>query len=112
LPEEVVTQLQTHAWPGNVRELRNAVQAYAALGALPDAVARDPAGVDALLARLVDPERPYHELKDDLFARFTRVYLVRLLERTKGNQSAAARLSGLERSYLGKLLAKHGLARP
>jgi DNA-binding protein Fis len=43
--------------------------------------------------------------------RFTRAYLERLLAATEGNQSEAARISGLERSYLGKLLGKLGLRR-
>jgi DNA-binding NtrC family response regulator len=110
LPAEVITQLQRHTWPGNARELRNAVQAYVALGALPDTV-READSIDAALRRMIDPEQPYQELKDALFARFTRLYLQELLKKTGGNQSAAARLSGIERSYLGKLLAKHGLAR-
>jgi DNA-binding protein Fis len=32
-----------------------------------------------------------------------------LLEHTEFNQSRAARLSGLERSYLGRLLTKYGI---
>jgi DNA-binding protein Fis len=35
-----------------------------------------------------------------------------LITRTNGNQSEAARISGLDRSYLGKLLAKHGVVKP
>ena len=34
-----------------------------------------------------------------------------LLERTGGNQSEAARISGVERSYLSKLLGKYGVKR-
>jgi len=30
---------------------------------------------------------------------------------TGGNQSTAARIAGLNRSYLGRLLVKHGLSR-
>jgi DNA-binding protein Fis len=43
---------------------------------------------------------------------FTRAYLLLLLERTGGNQSEAARISGVERSHLRKMLAKHGLLGP
>jgi DNA-binding protein Fis len=53
--------------------------------------------------------RGYHEQKDALVDRFTRIYLQAMLTHTGNNQSAAARLSGLDRTYLRKLLAKHGL---
>jgi len=43
-----------------------------------------------------------------LFERFTRVYLQRLMLAAKNNQSEAARISGLDRTYLRKLLAKFG----
>ncbi len=41
--------------------------------------------------------------------RFTRAYLSNLMERTGGNQSEAARLSGLERTYIGRLIGRLGL---
>jgi DNA-binding NtrC family response regulator len=109
LPEDVVEALMRHHWPGNVRELRNAVEAYAALGTLPRAGAANADTIDAALNEFVDPSREYAAQKAELLQRFTRAYLRRLLESTQGNQSEAARLSGLERSYLGKLLSKLGL---
>jgi DNA-binding protein Fis len=39
------------------------------------------------------------------------VYLERLMAHTSGNQTAAAKIAGLDRSYLGTLLVKHGLTR-
>jgi DNA-binding NtrC family response regulator len=35
--------------------------------------------------------------------------LSRLLERTQGNISAAAKIAGTERRHLGRLLQKHGI---
>jgi len=110
----VIAQLQRRRWPGNVRELRNVVQAYAALGRLPGAPhAPDAGGANAgeRLARSIDVTRPYADQKDELVEQFTREYLVRLMQHTGGNQSAAARLSGLDRSWLWRLLVKHGLAK-
>ena len=42
---------------------------------------------------------------------FTRKYVAALLERTRGNQTEAARIAGLDRTYFGRLLAKLGKAR-
>ena len=109
LPDSVVAQLQLRGWPGNVRELRSAIQYYAALGTLPADRARW--GGDALdlaLSEFIDIAQTYADQKDALFERFTRVYLQRLMLGAKNNQSEAARVSGLDRTYLRKLLAKFG----
>lgn len=106
LPEEVLERLRCHDWPGNVRELRNAVETYLALGKLQLREQVKSSNLEGALAHFVDPEQPYAEQKARLMAHFSRVYLTRLLERTAGNRSEAARVSGLERSYLSKLLAK------
>jgi DNA-binding protein Fis len=63
------------------------------------------------LGDLVDVTRPYAAQKDELSERFTRLYLQALMSHTNGNQSAAAKLADLDRSYLGKLLVKHGLSK-
>lgn len=109
LTDEVLADLTSRAWPGNVRELRGALAAYAALGALP-AASRPRGGVLSLaLDELVDVHRPYAEQKDELTDRFAERYLRALLAHTEGNQSVAAKVAGLDRSYLGKLVARYGL---
>ena len=112
LPADVLERLRALAWPGNARELRNVVQAYAALGVLPEA---PPVAADALeivLRQLIDPGGSYQAQKEAFSDRFARVYLELALARARGNQSEAARVLGLERSYLGKLLVKHGITKP
>jgi len=52
---------------------------------------------------------PYQDQKERFVEIFSRVYFGDLLLKAGGNQSEAARLSGVERSYLGKLLAKYGV---
>ena len=42
---------------------------------------------------------------------FTRRYLSSLLDHTQGNQSEAARIAGLDRTYLGRMIARLGLSR-
>jgi transcriptional regulator with GAF, ATPase, and Fis domain len=109
LPTEALEALAQHHWPGNVRELRNAVEAYVALGTVPKSVLSGELESDSALEAFIDPTKPYSEQKHELLQRFTRAYLERLLRQTSGNQSEAARVSGLERSYLGKLIDKLGL---
>ncbi len=109
LPEDVLTSLENQSWPGNARELRNAVEAYLAIGLLTQSAAGSE--LEGPLESWVDPTQAYAEQKDALLAAFTRIYLERLLEHTGGNQSEAARIAGLERSYLGKLASKLGVKR-
>jgi transcriptional regulator with GAF, ATPase, and Fis domain len=110
LPPAVVEALKSRVWRGNARELRNAIQSFAAVGqvpaAPPDAVAMTP---DAFYEGAVDPTRPYAEQKELVVGEMTRVYLRGVLAYTNGNQAAAARVAGLDRTHLGRLLAKHGM---
>jgi DNA-binding NtrC family response regulator len=111
LPDDVIDQLRARPWPGNVRELRNAVQAFAALGVLPQPKRARSSALDGALGDLVDVTRPYADQKEDLVDRFTRAYLLALLAHTGGNQRVAAELAGLDRTYLGRLLVKHGIGK-
>jgi two-component system nitrogen regulation response regulator GlnG len=109
LPKEIVSQLEVRSWPGNARELRNAIQSYAALGVLPEDRSRRAGDLlDQALSEYTDVGQSYADQKDALFERFTRVYLARLMVAAKNNQSEAARMSNLDRTYLRKLLAKFG----
>jgi DNA-binding NtrC family response regulator len=109
LPADVLEELKARDWPGNLRELKNALRAFVAIGVLtpgPRSVSRSLL-VDAL-SEHIDFERPYAELKDELVESFQRLYIERLLSHTDGNQSAAARISGLERSYFSKIARRLG----
>ncbi|WP_394821529.1 sigma 54-interacting transcriptional regulator [Pendulispora albinea] len=109
LPDDVLVELRARSWPGNVRELRNAIRSYAAIGLLPADRARWGAdGLDMALSEFVDVARSYSDQKDALFERFTRAYLHRLMLAARNNQTEAARIAGLDRTYLRKLLAKFG----
>ncbi|MBW2526708.1 MAG: sigma 54-dependent Fis family transcriptional regulator [Deltaproteobacteria bacterium] len=109
LPETIIDQLAQMPWPGNARELRNAVEAYAALGTIQAHQGLPSTDLDRVLRSHLELARPYGEQKDALVERFTRLYLETLLDHTKGNQTAAARLAGLGRSYFNRLLQKYGL---
>jgi DNA-binding NtrC family response regulator len=117
LDEEMLAELSARDFPGNVRELRNAVLTYLALGELagecaPAAV--DPARAAGLQGGMPAPrfDVPYLAQRDALVEAFTREYMAQLLEHAQGNQVQAARIAGLDRSYLGRMLGKLGLLRP
>jgi DNA-binding NtrC family response regulator len=107
-------RLERYHWPGNVRELRNVITRAVALSgpdddfqSLPFVLRPTAAAPDEAPAFRAD--RPFHEAKDELIARFEREYLADLVQRAGGNLSQAARLAGLERKFLYKLLERAGL---
>jgi two-component system, NtrC family, nitrogen regulation response regulator GlnG len=109
LPRSVLSQLCQHHWPGNVRELMHAVEAYAAVGELPSFQPLALGGLGKALADHIDLDQPYDELKQRFNEVFQEAYLRQLLAVTGGNISQAARQSGLERSYLSRLVSRYKL---
>ncbi|MFZ5425861.1 MAG: sigma-54-dependent transcriptional regulator [Thermodesulfobacteriota bacterium] len=117
LPEKEITPdalgyLAGREWPGNVRELLNFIRRLVVFS--PGEV------IDAQAARMVDgggglvPAQScalgsYQEAKNHALEAFTRAYVDQLLGRTKGNISEAARVSGLERASLQKILKRLGI---
>ena len=109
---ETLACLRRYAWPGNVRELENVIERAAVLADGPDITPRDlPAEIRE--AGLVDgmarePTRTYHAAVEE----FKRGLLASTLRRTNGNRTRAARLLGLQRTYLARLIRDLGLAGP
>jgi DNA-binding NtrC family response regulator len=125
LPESLFSQetlelIAAHRWPGNVRELRNMVESAVAMGEAPELDSRPAArpaatGAGEELANSSSPADviapllglEYKEARDRLLREFESRYLRRLVDRTKGNISRAAREAAMDRSHLTDLLARH-----
>ncbi|MEM9195073.1 MAG: sigma 54-interacting transcriptional regulator [Myxococcota bacterium] len=104
---EFMAALRKGAWPGNVRELRN----YLERSAIFDQPAPPAAEDLAHMAQLVDPTVPYQESRRRVLEEFERSYAEALLEYHRGNVSKAAREAGMGRTYLHRLLRRHGVER-
>jgi DNA-binding NtrC family response regulator len=108
-------KLVAYGWPGNVRELRNVVARAVALGAPGTPFAQMPVILGAAVVKtggepVARADRPFHEAKAELVERFERDYLNDLLAQHGNNLSQAARIAGVERKHLYRLLAKLGIA--
>jgi DNA-binding NtrC family response regulator len=112
LTPEALACLRRYAWPGNVRELENVIERAAVLADGPDVTLRDlPADIrDAGLTDGVAREaaRTYHAAVEE----FKRGLIASTLRRTAGNRTRAARILGLQRTYLARLIRDLGLAGP
>ena len=116
LTEDALDVLKRHSWPGNVRELRNVLEKTFALaekqeigseGVMVGSVGEHPAEKAAAAAggAVVDANLPYADARE----RFEKTYLVALLEKNDMNVSKAARVAGIHRQSLHRLLKKHGI---
>ncbi len=117
LTADTITFLQTRPWRGNVRELQNVIEHMAVIAEAgrpiepADIPTYDEAPVaDAGLPTALMNEA-FHTAKDTLIAHFEQEYLSRLTTRAGGNMSKAARLAGVDRTTLYRLMEKHGFRR-
>jgi DNA-binding NtrC family response regulator len=111
--------LQDQPWRGNVRELQNVIEHTVVLlqaGAeiRPDDIpflGDDRPVRDTRVLRDDGQRNEYHIARDQVIADFEREYLSWLVGRTAGNMSKAARIAGVDRTTLYRLMEKHGLQR-
>ena len=103
---QAMERLLTHEWPGNVRELANVIERAIVLGWGPQVALQDLSPVIASKApdALVDG-LPYREALDACRQQI----IVRTLSQTQGNRAAAAKLLGIERRHLLRLMKCFGI---
>jgi transcriptional regulator with GAF, ATPase, and Fis domain len=116
LGPEVLERLEAWRWPGNVRELRAFVERVVALGperalALLDGSAEPgpPVKVSAEAMPSVDVSVPFKELREQWLSHLEREYLSALFATHGRDVTGAAERAGLDRSYVHRLIRKHGL---
>ncbi len=140
LSDEAIWLLRRHPWPGNVRELQNVIEhavvladpgqrigpeALPLIGAdsphvFPSGDGRDN-GAFGFAGGSTDPltdligdvnvEEEYHVARERVLAAFERRYVIALINRAGGNMSSAARMAGVDRTTLYRLIEKHDLER-
>jgi DNA-binding NtrC family response regulator len=111
---QVLSDMSKHDWPGNVRELRNYVERSVVLQSASPTLRRGqgaggPGHSVAGPINGIDLSVPFRIAKDAVIDSFERSYLSQLLEAAGGNMSKAARMAGMDRMYLHRLVQKHGL---
>jgi DNA-binding NtrC family response regulator len=107
---QAFAQLGAHNWPGNVRELENRVQQLVVLST--EEIIHDVSGVLEGTEHIVVPEvgpTTYRDEKRRLLDDFERDYVRRLLDRTAGNLSEAARIAGVDRKNFWAMARRHGM---
>jgi DNA-binding NtrC family response regulator len=110
--DAAVTWLRLHHWPGNVRELKNAIERLALLSEsdvidvpiLQELVGNDGAIVERELNRLARTLLTLATKEPSKLDAIQRVLVEQALASAKGNKSAAARLLGVHRKMLERMV--------
>lgn len=99
--QEALQKLIAYEWPGNVRELANVIESAVVLGQGPDLTPHDlPAKIVATMPKTLRGGFTYHGAIDD----YRRELIAKTLAQTQGNRAAAAKILGLQRTYLSRLI--------
>jgi DNA-binding NtrC family response regulator len=100
-----IEMLRDYTWPENVRELRTHVERCLAADEVVEP-GDDPTSIEL---PGIDPGMPIREARAEWVQYFERRYLGELLDKTNQNVSAAARIAGVDRVHMHRLLKAHGL---
>jgi DNA-binding NtrC family response regulator len=122
LTDDAVVALRAHRWPGNVRELQNAIEHTVVLlepgqpvraADIPlHGTSRPPKRTSAEVCGSFDLlQQSYHEARERVIAQFERRYIEELVAAAEGNMSKAARIAGVDRTTLYRLMERHSLQR-
>lgn len=109
---EVLNELLSRSWPGNTRQLENLIRRWYAMTSDREITQHHlfaEAGASEADSMDLDLEKPYQDLKERAVEAFTLDYLNRLLQQTKGNISLSAKISGLRRQSLQKIIKRYGI---
>jgi DNA-binding NtrC family response regulator len=123
---EALESLRRRPWVGNVRELQNVIEHAVVLldpGAevgpsdipvmddAPESIMGQDPGEDEFAFNGSLFEQPYHDARERVIAEFEQRYLSEVIQRADGNMSKAARVAGVDRTTLYRLMQKHLLTK-
>jgi DNA-binding NtrC family response regulator len=99
--------LEQYPWPGNIRELRNVIERGVSITSKQYLSPLDLP--DELLHKSEQMRTVFRQEKRKSVENFERQSISELLTRTRGNVTEAARISGMDRAALHRLMRKYGI---
>jgi DNA-binding NtrC family response regulator len=114
VPPDVMENLTWRHWPGNVRELENVITRAVVLNRGPALTLQDVGadGEDASGAGPGIPELPTELSLSEVRSSVEREHVQKVLRDASGNKSQAARMLGISRPTLNRIIRDHQLTVP
>ena len=110
VPPEVMEHLAARDWPGNVRELENVVTRAVVMSRGPALTLQDVGGSGASTSPGETPDGT--PSLSEVRSSVERQYVQRVLMESSGNKSEAARVLGISRPTLNRIIRDHRLVVP
>ncbi len=106
ISKNALEKMTAYDWPGNVRELRNALERAVVMGNKKEILAED---LPILASKTDYPGIQVGITLNEALNRFKKEFIKLNLASTQGNRSKAAKIMGIQRTYLSRLLSKYQL---
>ncbi len=105
---EAMNKMLQYDWPGNVREFKNAIERAVVMG---NGRRIMPADLPMLQGDASMDSMPVGITLREAMDEFKKRFIEANLKNTGGNQSKAAAIMGIQRTYLSRLVSRYGINR-
>ncbi|MBW1721713.1 MAG: sigma 54-interacting transcriptional regulator [Deltaproteobacteria bacterium] len=102
--EKAMDKILSYDWPGNIRELQNALERAVVMGNGREIMPED---LPIFGPSKQNPSMEVGLTLKEALDRFKREFIILNLRHTQGNRSKAAKIMGIQRTYLSRLLTKY-----
>lgn len=106
LSSQAAEKMKNYEWPGNIRELQNAIERAVVMGDGPEILPED---LPIFGSRSCETGLEVGLTLNEALNRFKKEFIQLNLENTSGNRSKAAKIMGIQRTYLSRLITKYSL---
>jgi len=106
ISKAAMDKIAQYDWPGNIRELRNAFERAVVMGNGQEILQDD---LPIAEFKMKYPGLQVGLTLNDALNSFKKEFIKLNLDSTGGNRSQAAKVMGIQRTYLSRLITKYGL---